>query len=587
MYRTFGCTEIQHEHENQTITLSGWIERIREIGGVAFLLLRDHSGVVQLVIQQDNPCMAQVKNLHHEDVVKVTGIVKTRTPDLVNPSMKTGHFEVVLQSLEVLNSCMPLPFQPMQSQNVDENLRLRYRYLDTRNPQMLEKFKIKHHIMQATRNYFADHRFYEIETPYLGRSTPEGARDFIVPSRILPGKFYALTQSPQLFKQLLMVGGFDRYYQICRCFRDEDFRLDRQPEFSQIDFELAFTTEEEIRSLIEGLLHAIFEKLGIPLLPDTFPMLTHEEAMLQYGTDKPDLRYGLAFSPLHTHLRQSSQPFVVESLSKGQEWFAFSLPGDKVPMSRKDLEKVIADFPTGEDKLFILKCREDGLNANFLGEEEKNQIQSQYSLQTNDWLVLGIGKHTSVLKLLGNIRNHFGRTYLLDRNVKHYQFAWIVNFPLFTWNEDLSKLDSEHHPFTLPRISDPEELSQRDPLTIGSHAFDLVLNGFELGSGGLRIYHPMMQREIFRKIGLSDTKIDQDFGFLLEALGMGAPPEGGFAIGLDRLTMLISDSASLRDVIAFPKNTKGISPMTGEPSVLPSQQLNDLALQLTKEPESE
>ncbi|MCE5222729.1 aspartate--tRNA ligase [bacterium] len=583
MYRTWYCTEVQMEQVNQSVVLSGWIERIREIGGLAFILLRDHTGVIQIVIQQNNPCMSQIKNLHHEDVIKITGTVRARESELVNPALKTGTLEVVLQELEVLNPCAALPFQPFQSQNVDENLRLKYRYLDTRNSQVIERFKTKHQIMQTTRNFFSNHQFMEIETPYLGRSTPEGARDFIVPSRILPGKFYALTQSPQLFKQLLMIGGINRYFQICRCFRDEDFRLDRQPEFSQIDFELSFTTEQEIRFLIEGLMKEIFTALDLPELSTPFFTMTHQEAISRYGTDKPDLRYDLSFVSLNELLRDSPQEFVQQNMADGKEWVGFRLPGELVSLSRKDIDKIMGDFPSGGDKLYILKYREDGLNANFLGDQEKEALQEKLALFPNDWLVLCIGQQRSVLKLLGSLRSHFGKTYILPHAKPSFQFAWIVNFPLFTWNEELSKLDSEHHPFTLPRIANEEELNQLDPLTIGSHAFDLVLNGFELGSGGLRIYKPSMQREVFRKVGLSDAKIEQDFGFLLEALSLGAPPEGGFAIGLDRLVMLISDSSSLREVIAFPKNTKGVSPLTGEPSALSSKQLDDLSLHVISE----
>jgi len=571
MFRTSYCAEITKEQANQEVILSGWIERIREIGGLAFILLRDQTGLIQVMVQQDNPCMPQIKTLNHEDVVRIKGMIRLRTPELVNPTMKTGQMEVELLELEVLNSCRPLPFQPAQSQGVDENIRMKYRYLDTRNPSMLERLEMKHRIMQATRNYFSEQRFLEVETPYLGRSTPEGARDFIVPSRILPGKFYALTQSPQLFKQLLMIGGVDRYFQICRCFRDEDFRLDRQPEFSQIDFELAFTTEEEIRILIEGLMKAIFAKLALPELAAPFQTMTHQEALHRYGTDKPDLRFDLSFTNLTD---------LIQNASEGKQWIGFRLPGDKAPLSRKDIDKIMTDFPAGTEKLYFLKYREDGLNANFLSDQEKKTLSEKLDLHLNDWLVLGVGQLNRVLKLLGSLRLYLGKTYLLPSLPPSNRFAWIVNFPLFTWNDDCSKWDSEHHPFTLPRIESIQSLQQNDVSEIGSHAFDLVLNGFELGSGGLRIYQPEMQREIFRKIGLADEKIDQDFGFLLEALGFGAPPEGGFAIGLDRLVMLLTDSASLRDVIAFPKNTKGISPMTGEPSTLPTQQIEDLSLQI-------
>lgn len=576
MFRTSYCAEITKEQANQEVILSGWIERIREIGGLAFILLRDQTGLIQVMVQQDNPCMPQIKGLNHEDVVRIKGIVRLRTPELVNPAMKTGQMEVELHELEVLNSCRPLPFQPAQSQGVDENIRMKYRYLDTRNPSMLERLEMKHRIMQVTRNYFSEQRFLEIETPYLGRSTPEGARDFIVPSRILPGKFYALTQSPQLFKQLLMIGGVDRYFQICRCFRDEDFRLDRQPEFSQIDFELAFTTEEEIRILIEGLMKAIFMKLTLPEFVTPFQTMTHQEALHRYGTDKPDLRFDLSFTNLTD---------LIQNVSEGKQWIGFRLPGEKAPLSRKDIDKIMADFPAGTEKLYFLKNREDGLNANFLSDQEKKVLSEKLDLHLNDWLVLGAGQMNRVLKLLGSLRLYLGKTYFLPSLPPSNRFAWIVNFPLFTWNEDCSKWDSEHHPFTLPRTESIQSLQQNDVSEIGSHAFDLVLNGFELGSGGLRIYQPEMQKEIFRKIGLSDEKIDQDFGFLLEALGFGAPPEGGFAIGLDRLVMLLTESASLRDVIAFPKNTKGISPMTGEPSTLPTQQIEDLSLRIVSSEE--
>lgn len=581
-YRSSLCGDIGETWIGKEIVLSGWIDRIREVGALTFILLRDHTGIIQLVADSSKMDCSNIKSLNHEFVIQCKGLVGARSIEVVNPEMKTGQLEVLLQSFSVLSTCQPLPFEIQKSFGVDENIRMKYRYLDLRNPIMYKNMLMRHQIMQTTRNFFSKQGFIEVETPYMGKSTPEGARDFLVPSRILPGSFYALTQSPQLFKQLLMAGGIDRYFQICRCFRDEDFRLDRQPEFSQIDFEMAFTTEEEIRTLIEHLMKDIYKEVsGIELLIP-FPKISYKEAINQYGSDKPDLRFRLPMQNVTEIFNKPEYKSFYEEIQSGKVIYGLKAEGKDFQMSRKESDEFIQSLELKEEILYLIRHKEDGISANFMTAEDKKKLIEAFESQPNDLLFILMGKKGKAQITLGSIRSKLGAK-LLDKQTKSKQaFLWVIDFPLFTWNEEENRYDSEHHPFTEPRIEDFNTWIEKDPLQIGSCAFDLVLNGFELGSGGLRIHDPVLQKKIFQMVGVQEEMIMEQFGFLLEALAFGAPPEGGFAIGLDRLAMLMTDSSSLRDVIAFPKNTKGSSPLTGEPFPPTDKQLDILHIKIEK-----
>jgi len=578
-YRTSLCGDISESWIGKEIVLSGWIDRIREVGAITFILLRDHSGIIQLVADSSHMDCSVVKNLNHEFVIHVSGLVRARNAEVINLEMKTGRLEVILSSFTVISKCNPLPFEIQKSFEVDENLRMKYRYLDLRNPHMTQNIQMRHHIMQTTRNFFSKQGFIEVETPYMGKSTPEGARDFLVPSRILAGSFYALTQSPQLFKQLLMIGGIDKYFQICRCFRDEDFRLDRQPEFSQIDFEMAFTTEDEIRSCIESLMSEIYKNVSGIELTVPFPKLSYQDAINQYGSDKPDLRFGMPMQNLTDIFNKPEYKNFYEAIQSGSVVFGLKAEGKDFQMSRKESDDFIQTLGLKDEALYLIRHKEDGISANFMTPEDKQKLLDTFNSQIHDMFFVVLGKNRKTQIALGNVRNKLGAKLLAKKSENYPAFLWVHDFPLFTWNEEESRYDSEHHPFTEPRMDDFAKWIDTDPLKIGSCAFDLVLNGFELGSGGLRIHDPVLQKKIFQMIGVSENLIEDQFGFLLEALSFGAPPEGGFAIGLDRVAMLMTGSPSLRDVIAFPKNTKGASPLTGEPVPATDKQLDILHIQ--------
>lgn len=582
-YRTCYCGTIDEVWVGKEIVLSGWIDRIREVGALTFILLRDYTGIVQLVADSSLMDCSEIKNLNHEFVIQIKGSVRLRDATVINPEMKTGKVEILLKSFSVLSTCQPLPFEIQKSYSVDENLRMKYRYLDLRNPVMQHNMMLRSRIMQVTRNFFAGADFVEVETPYMGKSTPEGARDFLVPSRIHAGSFYALTQSPQLFKQLLMVGGVDKYFQICRCFRDEDFRLDRQPEFSQIDFEMAFVSEDEIRTLIEQLMKNIYKEVAGVDLTTPFPRISYRDSMNLYGSDKPDIRFGLTMQNITELFNNPEYKNFHEGIESGKVIYGLKAEGKDFQMSRKESDEFIQTLGLKEETLYLIRHKEDGISANFLSEEDKQKLIQAFDSQVGDMLFVVMGKDHKAQTALGNIRSKLGAKLLPKINSKQPAFLWVIDFPLFTWNEEENRFDSEHHPFTEPRTSEYIEWIEKDPLKIGSCAFDLVMNGFELGSGGLRIHDPALQRKIFQMIGVSEEMIEHQFGFLLEALTFGAPPEGGFAIGLDRVAMLMTGSPSLRDVIAFPKNTKGASPLTGEPVPATKKQLDMLHINVEEE----
>ncbi|HOI25129.1 MAG TPA: aspartate--tRNA ligase [Caldisericia bacterium] len=589
-YRSKYCGELSINDQNTKQTLSGWIDRIREVGGgLSFILLRDRSGVIQLVVDASkHPALHEASTkLHHEDVICIEGLVSPRAEKDINPQMKTGQIEIIVDKIEILSSANQLPFNVLNSQNVDENLRMKYRFIDLRNLEVMNSFKMRHEIMQSTRKFFTEQGFWEVDTPYLAKSTPEGARDFLVPSRIHSGHFYALTQSPQIFKQLLMMGGIDKYFQICRCFRDEDFRLDRQPEFSQIDFECAFTTNDELKRLIEELVKTIFLQVLGKELKTPFQEITYQDAMDSYGSDKPDLRNPLVIKNITPYFNKESYSPFFERIQLGDSFLAIRLPGDKVSLSRKQSDDFIETYKSEGINVYFFKHKENGLSINLLQEADRTELEHFLSSKVQDTIVALLGPKNKITSLMGKIRQELGQTcHLIDSSEK-YRFAWITDFPLFEWNEEDQRYQSAHHLFTLPHMEDYHRWIKTEPEKIRSASFDLVLNGFELGSGGLRIYQADLQHEILRFMGLPESLIQEQFGFLMEAMSYGAPPEGGFAIGLDRLVMLLANKTSLREVIAFPKNTRGASPLTGEPSMVSSQQLNDLHLILSKESDNE
>jgi len=576
--RTHYCGEVRPEDLDREVVLLGWVHRRRDHGGVIFVDLRDREGTVQVVFNPQVSPAAHEKadTLRAEYVIGVKGVVQRRPEGMENPKLATGAVEVMASELALFNRSQPLPFSLEDETDVDEAIRLRYRYLDMRRPAMQRNLLLRHRAAKLTRDYFDSLGFREVETPVLTRSTPEGARDYLVPSRVNPGMFYALPQSPQLFKQLLMVSGVDRYFQIARCFRDEDLRADRQPEFTQVDVEMSFVDQDEILQIMEGWICRLFRELKDVELTRPFPRISYRDAMETYGVDNPDLRYGLEMKDLSDLAAESTFQIFRSALEKGGVVKAFRLP-DGGRLTRRELDGLQALAQEwGAGGLLWAKCTDSGLQspvAKHLSEDLTRKILERMEADRGDLLFLMAGPRDSVNPLMGRLRIEVAKGNVpIDPG--QYAFVWILDFPLFERDRD-GRITSKHHPFTAPK---PEDLSalEADPESCRSQAYDLVLNGIEIGGGSIRIHQRDVQNRVFKILGISEAEAREKFEFLLEALSFGAPPHGGIAFGLDRLVMILAGARSLREVIAFPKTQKATCLLTKSPSAVDPEQLREL-----------
>ncbi len=585
LVRTHYCGNVRASDINKDVTLFGWVQNWRDHGGVIFIDLKDREGLVQIVfdpsVDADNHKAAS--KLRSQYCIGIKGTVRHRPEGTVNPNLKTGEVEVLVKELKVFSESDVLPFQVEEYVNVNEEVRLKYRYLDLRKPRMQNNLMTRYRAAFAVRKYLDTEGFIDIETPILTKSTPEGARDFLVPSRLSPGKFYALPQSPQLFKQLLMVSGFDRYYQITKCFRDEDLRADRQPEFTQIDLEMSFVEEEDVMRITEGILKSIFEEtLGLDIKPP-FKRIKYQEAMDRFGSDKPDMRFSLELKNL-TEIAKRTKFKVFNSVANsGGLVYGLNAEGC-IDFSRKeidDLTELVSVY--GAKGLAWIKVKENELQSpivKFFSKEEMDEILKALDAKAGDLLFFVADKPKVVYDSLGALRLEIARKLkLADEN--EFNFTWVTDFPLFEWNEDENRFEAMHHPFTSP-IEDDLQYINSDPARVRARAYDITLNGVEIGGGSIRIHRSDVQEKMFKSLGISDEEAKAKFGFLIDALKFGAPPHGGIALGLDRIMTLILKEESIRDVIAFPKTQKGVCMLTDAPNDVDIKQLNELSIKTIK-----
>ena len=583
MRRTHHCNELNTGHVGQEVVLMGWAQRRRDHGGVIFVDLRDREGITQVVFNPEisESVHAKAHEIRNEYVIGIRGRVENRPEGMINANLPTGDIEVLVTELKLLNSAKTPPFLIEDNVDVSEQLRLKYRHLDLRRPQLQKNIILRNQASVAVRNYLAENGFLEIETPVLTKSTPEGARDYLVPSRVNPGQFYALPQSPQLFKQLLMVSGFDRYYQIVRCFRDEDLRADRQPEFTQIDMEMSFVGEEDVMAIAEGLMGRLFrETLGMDLsLP--FPRLSYDEAMARYGLDKPDIRFGLELKDVSDLVGTSGLKVFSGAVASGGIVKALNAKGC-AEFTRKELDDLTEFVGIYQAKgLAWIKIRPEGWQspiAKFFTDAEKQALTERLDMQVNDLVFFVADKPGIVNEALGHLRNHLGkRLGLIPEN--SFAFVWVTHFPLLEYDETEKRFQAMHHPFTSPVEADYDKL-ESDPGNVTSRAYDMVLNGVEIGGGSIRIHQKALQERVLQALGMVPESYEEKFGFLLSALESGAPPHGGIAFGFDRLTMMLCGQSSIRDVIAFPKTQKAACLLTNAPSPAAPAQLEELNIRV-------
>lgn len=592
--RTHFNADLANLPPKTSVSLCGWVQQNRNLGGVLFLALRDRTAIMQAVIEpEQEELFAIAQKLRHEDVVQVSGTIRNRPDNMINKDMVTGAIELVVESLQILNSADVPPFLPDENQNVHEDLRYRYRYLDLRRPALQNNIILRHQLVHAIRNIMHKAGFIDIETPMLTKATPEGARDYLVPSRVHPGEFYALPQSPQLFKQLLMMSGLERYYQVVRCFRDEDLRADRQPEFTQLDIEMSFIDEHHIQDFIERMLAEVFEsvlgvKISLPLQRMSF-----DEAMNRYGSDKPDLRNPLELIDIREIVKASD--FAV--FKNAAEDTAGKVVAMRVPGGASVSRKVIDDYTNfvgryGAKGLAYIKVNQralrlEGLQSpilKFLSEEVVGNILDAVHAEDGDLIVFGAGKAKIVLDSMGALRTRLGQDF--DLLEEGFRLLWVIDWPMFEFDEEAGRYQSMHHPFTSPKSLDAASL-QQSPLQAIAKAYDIVINGYEIGGGSIRIHQPQLQAAVFQLLGIGEEEAEQKFGFLLEALRYGCPPHGGIALGIDRLAMLMCGAQSIREVIAFPKTQSATCLMTNAPTPVSAEQLKELHIHVQNSKKTE
>lgn len=583
MKRSCYCGKVDESFLTKEIIVSGWVHSRRDHGGVIFIDLRDREGIVQIVFQPENKeIFSSAEKLRSEFVISVKGLVRNRPAGTVNPNMFTGKIEIIAAELEIINSCPALPLEVNDYKETSEEVRLKYRYLDLRRPSFQKNFILRHKMQQEIRDYLNSEGFLEIETPFLTKSTPEGARDFLVPARMAHGSFYALPQSPQIFKQILMVSGFDKYYQVARCFRDEDLRADRQLEFTQIDMEMSFIDENDIMNVVENMLARVFKSALNIEIKAPFERMPYDTAMLKYGSDKPDTRFEMLIEDFTKELANCGFGVFNAVISKGGAVRGLCIPGG-AKFSRSEIDgltKFVAEY--GAKGLAWMKVTSSGAESNivkFFKPEEISEIIKKFNAKDGDLLVFLADEEETVAQGLGALRLKMGKELgLIDKN--KYNFLWVVDFPMFSWDKEEKRWAAIHHPFTSAQEKDKDKLTFEDAGKVKARAYDVVLNGVELGGGSIRIHKQEMQSKVFDLLNITQESAKEKFGFLLDALTYGAPPHGGLAIGFDRLCALLVGEDSIREVIAFPKTQKAICPLSNAPSVVSEKQIKELGIKI-------